>query len=123
MIKTMFAFGALALAVPAVAQMTDAAAPAGAALPKCSATVRDSCDQSMTTERYAMSADAAMKTGGVGDRKSDNAGKGGMGGGMGAMPMHHTMMHHKHMMHHKMMKHSMSTPTPTSDAAAPATPQ
>lgn len=118
MIKTMFAIGALALAaaVPATAQM--AAAPAaGAALPKCSATVRDSCDQSMTTERYALSAEAAMKTGGVGDRKSDNAGK--------AMPADHMMMHgkmhHKAMMrHHTMMKHSAMKPN--NPETAPAKP-
>ncbi|MBC7497416.1 MAG: hypothetical protein H7243_09680 [Sphingomonadaceae bacterium] len=98
MLKTMFAVGALALAVavPATAQMAAAAPMAGGSLPKCSATVRDSCDQSMTTERYAMSAEAAMKTGGVGDRASDNA---------KAMPADH-MMTHKHMMMHKdMMKH------------------
>jgi hypothetical protein len=89
MIKTMFAFGALTLAVaaPAAAQM------AAGALPKCSATVRDSCDQSMTTEKYALTADQAMKTGGVGDRKSDTAAK----------PMaaektttHHVVHHHVH---------------------------
>ncbi len=93
MIKTMFAFGAFTLiaAAPAAAQM---AAPAGGALPKCSATVRDSCDQSMTTEKYAMTADQAMKTGGVGDRKSDNAGK-----AMAAdkpMMTHHVVHHHVH---------------------------
>jgi hypothetical protein len=93
MIKTMFAFGALALVVaaPAAAQM------AAATLPKCSATVRDSCDQSMTSEKYAISAEQAMKTGGVGDRASDKSAMMPMGG----KPM---MMHHKkHMMHHHMM--------------------
>ena len=113
MLKTMFALGALTLAaaVPAAAQM---AAPAGGALPKCSATVRDSCDQSMTTEKYALSADQAMKTGGVGDRASDNAGK----AMAGDKPM---MMHHKMMKHHHMMKHTMTKTTTDAapDAAKP----
>ena len=106
MIKTMFVFGVLAVAaagaVPAGAQ-----AAAGASLPKCSATVRDSCDQSMTSERNAMTADQAMKTGGVGDRKSDQAAKGAMAGPM----MHKATMHHHMMAHHKMMKTpAMMTP-------------
>ncbi len=115
MLKTIFALGALALSVPAAAQM---AAPAGGALPKCSATVRDSCDQSMTTERYALSADQAMKTGGVGDRASDNAGKAMAGDGMAhhSMMSHHRMMHHHHMMKHTMTK---STDTAPADAAKP----
>jgi hypothetical protein len=109
MIKTMFAFGALTLAIaaPAAAQM------AAGALPKCSATVRDSCDQSMTSEKYAMSADQAMKTGGVGDRASDKAAM--MPAGH-PMMMHHKMGH-KHMMkHHAMMKSTMTTDTAPADA-------
>lgn len=101
MLKTMFTVAALALiaAGPAAAQMP--AAPAGA-MPKCSATVRDSCDQSMTTEKNAMSAEQAMKSGGVGDRASDNAGK--------MTPADHMMMGGKHMMMHKrMMKHHKMT--------------
>ena len=85
MIKTIFAFGALALAaaVPAAAQT--------AALPKCSATVHDSCDQGADNAN-AISAEQAMKTGGVGDRGHDDAAN--MGGGM-AKPMHKKMMRHK----------------------------
>ena len=109
MIKTIFAFGALTLvaAAPAAAQM---AAPAGGALPKCSATVRDSCDQSMTTERNAMTADQAMKTGGVGDRKS-----GGMAMAADRPMAGKPMMHHKRMMHHKhkMMKTTTTTTNET----------
>ena len=118
MIKTMFAVAAIALAVPAVAQTDTAAPAAGAALPKCSATVRDSCDQSMTTERYAMSADAAMKTGGVGDRKGDNAAK------AGTMPMgHKAMRRHHRTTHHHMMKHGMATGTTTTTDTTAAPPQ
>lgn len=100
MIKAMFAFGALTLVVaaPAAAQM------AAGALPKCSATVRDSCDQSMTSEKYALSADQAMKTGGVGDRASDKS---------ASMPMAGKPMMHKK--HHKMMV--KKTTTMTTDAA------
>jgi len=118
MIKTMFAFGALALAVaaPAAAQMA-----AGGALPKCSATVRDSCDQSMTTEKNAMTAEQAMKTGGVGDRRSDGATMPADHAGM--MPADHRMMHGRMtkkqtMMHKKMMmQHDMA---PTDPTASPA---
>ena len=122
MIKTMFAFGALVLviAAPAAAQTAaPAAAPAMAPpaaapmaqLPKCSATVRDQCDQSATSERYALTADQAMKTGGVGDRKSDQA-------AMGAKaPMTHKMMKHHHMTrHHTMTKTpAMMTPDATTE--------
>ncbi len=123
MLKTMFTVAALALAAagPAAAQM--AAAPAAAppaAMPKCSATVRDSCDQSMTTERYAMSAEAAMKSGGVGDRASDNAAK-AMPAGHMMMGKKHMMMHHKHMMnHHHMMKAMDNNPETKSMAPADA---
>ncbi len=105
MIKTMFAFGALTLviAAPAAAQM------AAGAMPKCSATVRDSCDQSMTTEKNAMTAEQAMKSGGVGDRKT---------GGAAMMPAKPMMMHKKHTMHHKMMK-PMATTTTTKTTDAP----
>jgi hypothetical protein len=108
MIKTMFAFGALTLAIapPAAAQM------ATGALPKCSATVHDSCDQGANNPK-AMSADQAMKSGGVGDRHSDNAASMPMGGGM---KMHHKMGG-KHMMHHKMTTSTMTTgDAPASDA-------
>ncbi len=82
-------------------------APTTGPLPKCSAKVKDRCDQSATSERYALSADQAMKTGGVGDRRSDNAamGKSMSGGHM----MHHKMMHGK-MMHHKMMHEKAAVP-------------
>ena len=40
---------------PAAAPAADAAAPAPAALPRCTAKVQDSCDQSKTTERNALS--------------------------------------------------------------------
>jgi len=103
MIKTVMAFGALTLAVaaPAAAQM------AAGALPKCSATVRDSCDQSMTTERNAMTADQAMKSGGVGDRKT---------GGAAMMPMgDKPMMHHKKRTTHRTMAKSMTKSTMTTD--------
>ncbi len=108
MIKTMFAFGALTLAIaaPAAAQM------ATGALPKCSATVHDSCDQGANNPR-AMSADQAMKSGGVGDRASDNAGSMPAGNGM-AM---HRKVGGKHMMHHKVMTSTMTTgDAPASDA-------
>lgn len=104
MLKTMFAVGALtlAVAVPAAAQM--AAGP----LPKCSATVHDSCDQGADNAN-AMSADQAMASGGVGDRGHDDAAHMG-----GAKPM----MHKKKMMHHTMTKKT-TTETTTTDAAKP----
>ena len=97
MIKTMFAFTALALAaaVPAAAQT---------ALPKCSATIHDSCDQGADNAN-AISAEQAMKTGGVGDRGHDDAAN--MGGGK---PM---AMHKHKVMHHKMMKKTTTTDTTT----------
>ena len=102
MIKTMFAFTALAFvaAAPAAAQM---AAPAGGSLPKCSATVHDSCDQGADNAN-AMTADQAMVTGGVGDRGHDDAAH------MGGKPM---MMHKHKAMHHKMMKKTTTTDTTT----------
>ena len=111
MMKTMFALGALTLAIaaPAAAQM------AAGSLPKCSATVRDSCDQSMTSERNAMSAAQAEASGGVGDRKSDQSAK--ASGGGTSMMMHHKMMMHHHHMHHA-MHHTMATTTTTADTAA-----
>ena len=91
---------------PAAAQT--ASPPAGGTLPKCSATIHDSCDQGADNAN-AISAEQAMKTGGVGDRGHDDAAN--MGGGK---PM---MMHkHKMMTHHKMMKSSMAP----ADAPAPA---
>ncbi len=60
-------------------------------LPKCTAKIKDRCDQSTTSERYALSADQAMKTGGVGDRRSDNA------GAMGKSTAKKHMMHHRTM--------------------------
>ncbi len=107
MIKTMFAFGVVTLVVaaPAAAQM------AGGSLPKCSATVHDSCDQGADNAN-AISAEQAMKTGGVGDRGHDDAAH--MGGGK---PM---MMHKKKMMmHHKMMKSTMAPADAPADAAKP----
>lgn len=79
-------------------------------LPKCTAKIKDRCDQSATSERYALSADQAMKTGGVGDRRSDRAG-GDAAKGKPMMKKH--MMHHK-MMHHKMrhMPAAVAAPTP-----------
>lgn len=107
MIKTMFALGALALAVatPAAAQM------AAGSLPKCSATVRDSCDQGASNPR-AMTADQAMASGGVGDRKSDGA-------AMAPMPAGHPMMHHKMTRKHMMMHHKMMTKTTDSATTDP----
>jgi hypothetical protein len=80
-------------------------------LPKCTAKIKDRCDQSATSERYALSADQAMKTGGVGDRRSDRAGG---DAAMGKPTMKKHMMHHK-MMHHKMMHQpaAEAAPTPT----------
>lgn len=119
MMKTIFVVGALTIAAigatPASAQAAGAAA--GAALPKCSATVRDQCDQSATSERYALTADQAMKTGGVGDRKSDQA-------AMGAKaPMAHKARMHHHTMtkHHMMMKKTPEMMTP--DATTEPTPK
>lgn len=78
-------------------------APTTGPLPKCTAKVKDRCDQSATSERYALSADQAMKTGGVGDRRSDRAGgDDAMGKSMPGGHMMHHRMHHK--MHHKMMR-------------------
>jgi|GEM_PF-1506323 len=79
-------------------------------LPKCTAKIKDRCDQSATSERYALSADQAMKTGGVGDRRSDRAGG---DAAMGKPMMKKHMMHHK-MMHHKMrhMPAAVAAPTP-----------
>ena len=99
MIKTMFAFGALALAaaVPAAAQ--DAA---GGSTPMCSATVHDSCQQGPNNPR-AMTAEQAMASGGVGDRKTDKS------------DFMAPAMPGKHMMHkHKMMHHKMTKPDETS---------
>ncbi|MGI4878596.1 MAG: hypothetical protein ACRYG4_14035 [Janthinobacterium lividum] len=97
MIKTMFAFGALTLAIaaPAAAQM------ATGALPRCSATVHDSCDQGANNPK-AMSAEQAMKSGGVGDRADDGAAK--------SMPMAGKPMHHR--------KHHTTTTTTTTGAAS-----
>lgn len=107
MIKTMFAFTALALAAaaPVIAQDAPAAAPAGGPLPRCSATVRDSCDQGANNPR-AMTADQAMASGGVGDRKSDS-----MAPAMGGKT---TAYRHK-TMHHKMQKTTTTTDTTTTD--------
>ena len=93
MLKTI-AFTALAVAVaaPAAAQM--AAPPAGGALPKCSATVHDSCDQGADNAN-AISAEQAMKTGGVGDRGHDDAAN--MGGDKPMMTHKHKAMRHKAM--------------------------
>ena len=102
MIKTMFAFGALslAIAVPATAQM---AAGASGSLPMCSAKVHDSCQQG-ADDANAMSADQAMKSGGVGDRGHDDAAH--MGGGMAK---HKSMK----MMHKPKMVSRGHNPDPT----------
>ena len=103
MIKTMFAFGALAFAAaPAFAQT---AGP----LPKCSATVHDSCDQGADNAN-AISAEQAMKTGGVGDRGHDDAAH--MGGGMAKPTMH------KHRMR-KSPRPAGHNTDPTGDTAKP----
>ncbi len=123
MIKSMFALTALAIvgAAPAAAQMaTDA--PAGN-LPKCSATVRDSCQQGADNAR-AMTAAQAMASGGVGDRGHDDAAQ--MGGGTAMMSggaMHKTAMHRHHMMHHHMMKQSGGATTTTDTTTSTSTPQ
>ncbi len=106
MIKSSILFLAAMIAVPAAAQM--AAAPAS--YPPCKAGVTDGCDQSMTSEKYAMSAAQAEKTGGVGDRNHDQASH--MGGGTG-----HMAMHKKHMKSHH-MAHMKKNPDTKADAAA-----
>lgn len=116
MIKTMFAFTALALAAaaPAAAQMAaDPAAPAGGAMPMCSATVHDSCNQGANNPR-AMSAEQAMASGGVGDRKTDKMDymAPAMNGGGKPMMHKHKMMHHT-TMHKKMMKQTTTDTTTT----------
>ncbi len=102
MIKTMFAFGALTLvaAAPAAAQM---AAPAGGALPKCSATVHNSCDQGADNAN-AMTAAQAMASGGVGDRGHDDASHMGSGA---PMAMHKHVVHHH--VHHVVVHHAATT--------------
>lgn len=57
MIKPILFVVAAMLAVPAMAQ--DPMAPAAPALPKCTAKVTDSCDQTMTTEKRAMTGEQA----------------------------------------------------------------
>ena len=104
--KIIVALGVLSMAgfaMPALAQD----ATAMKSLPKCSAKVQDSCDQSTTTERYALTADQAEKTGGVGDRHD--------GKGMAA-PMGGKMMMHHHRHHH--MMHKTTTTTTTTPPAA-----
>lgn len=101
--KIIVALGVLSMAgfaMPALAQDATAAK----ALPKCSAKVQDSCDQSATTERYALTADQAEKTGGVGDRHGGKGMAAPMGGGK-------MMMHHRHR-HHMMHKTTTTTATP-----------
>ena len=109
MTKTIFAFGAmmaLAMAGQAAAQdapaSDNAAAPASInmkALPKCSATLRDSCDQSATTEKHALSAQQAEASGGVGiPNRSMAASK---------KPVHHRT------------KHKTTTKVTTTTSAAP----
>ncbi len=106
MIKTLSAFAALALAAAASAQT-----PAGP-LPKCSATVHDSCDQGADNAN-AISAEQAMKTGGVGDRGHDDAAH------MGAAK---PMMHKKKVVHHTMAKKAAAGAT-TTDTTTTTTPQ
>ena len=83
-------FAALALAAAPVAAQT--AAPAGA-MPKCSATVNDSCDQGADNAN-AMTAAQAEATGGVGDRGHDDAARGG-GATVKPMAHKHKATHHK----------------------------
>jgi Ni/Co efflux regulator RcnB len=103
MIKTMFAISALALVAAA-----PAAAQTAAPLPMCSATVHDSCNQGADNPR-AMTAEQAMASGGVGDRKTDKADY--MAPAMPGKPM----MHKHKMMHHKMMKKTTTETTTTTE--------
>lgn len=96
MTRIFFAAGALAavaFAVPAAAQMADAAS-----LPKCSATLHDSCDQGANNPK-AMSAAQAEASGGVGDRTVASAAK--------------PATHHK-------MKHKTTTTTTDTSTSTPS---
>ncbi len=106
MIKTLSAFAALALAAAASAQT---AGP----LPKCSATVHDSCDQGADNPS-AMTAEQAMATGGVGDRGHDDAAH------MGAAK---PMMHKKKVVHHTMAKKAAAGTTTTDTTTTTTKPQ
>lgn len=110
--KIFVVFGALSI----VAASPSLAQDAAKALPKCGGAVQDSCDQSTTTERYALTAAQAEKSGGVGDRHVGRMGGMAMGGK--SMSKHHAMKHHA--MKHRAMKHrSMkATTATTTDAAA-----
>lgn len=90
---------AMLLGVPALAQ--EAMSAGAPPLPKCSAKVTDSCDQSKTSERYALTAAQADKTGGVGDRAANRA-----------APAKATPRHR--MRHHRMRHHTATTTATTS---------
>ncbi len=110
MIKpSIFVLAAAIVAAPAFAQ---AAAPA--ALPMCSAKVKDSCQQGPRQEAAAMSAAQAEASGGVGDRKSDQSAKMG-----DAMPMKHKMMKKHHAKKPMMMTKAASEAAPAADAMPP----
>lgn len=95
---------------PAAPPATDAMAPAtpatGAPMPKCSAKITDSCDQSKTTERYALTAEQAEKTGGVGDRAENRRAP-------AKTSMHKKSMHKKSAAHHTAKKAATTTTTAT----------
>lgn len=73
MTRMIFALGTLAAMTLAGSASANSHIEKASGLPRCSATVRDSCDQSMTTEKNAMTADQAMASGGVGDRQTSGA--------------------------------------------------
>jgi hypothetical protein len=101
---SIFVLAAAIVAAPAFAQ---AAAPA--ALPMCSAKVKDSCQQGPRQEAAAMTAAQAEASGGVGDRKSDQSAK--MGDGMAVK--------HKMMKKHHAKKATMMAPAADAAAATP----
>ena len=107
MIKHILVAATLA-ALPAAVCAAPMAAPAGA-LPKCTAKVQDSCDQSMTTEKNAIDHYPADT------RDAGNNKIGGMHSAM-AMPMDKPMMH-KRMMHPK--GHGMAMKKPMDKTAEP----
>jgi hypothetical protein len=99
------ASSAIALAAPATAQDTVAAAPA---LPMCSATVKDSCQQTPAQQKRAMSGEQADA------RDARNGGKWTPNSGTAPAPMvAHRKMSHKKMGHKKMAKKMVVTTTET----------
>ena len=110
---SILALAAILVAGPATAQMAaDPAAPpaAAAALPMCSAKVKDSCQQGPRQEAAAMTAAQAEASGGVGDRNHDQS---AMTGGKMAP---HKMTHHRKA-HRKAMKKAAAAPAAPADAA------